>query len=76
MRRCMRRKRASGGTHIAEKVEDLGKAGVNALWLPPVSKASDHRSNGYDPYDYFDLGDLTRRVERRRCMGIVPSLRR
>jgi alpha-amylase len=42
---------------VAEKVEDLGKAGFNALWLPPVSKASDHMSMGYDPYDYFDLGD-------------------
>src|SRR6202789_260863 len=43
---------------VAEKVEDLGKAGFNALWLPPVSKASDHTSVGYDPYDYFDLGDF------------------
>ena len=25
---------------VAEKVEDLAKAGINALWLPPVSKAS------------------------------------
>ena len=43
---------------IAEKVEDLSKAGFNALWLPPVSKASDHTSVGYVPYDYFDLGDF------------------
>jgi alpha-amylase len=43
---------------IADRVEALGKSGFNALWLPPVSKASDHRSMGYDPYDYFDLGDF------------------
>jgi alpha-amylase len=43
---------------IAEKVEALSQSGFNALWLPPVSKASDHRSMGYDPYDYFDLGDF------------------
>ncbi len=42
---------------IADKVEALGKAGFNALWLPPVSKASSPTSMGYDPYDYFDLGD-------------------
>jgi alpha-amylase len=42
---------------IAERVEALGKSGFNALWLPPVSKGSDHRSMGYDPYDYWDLGD-------------------
>ena len=43
---------------VAEKVEELGKAGVNARWLPPVSKAADHKSMGYDPYDFFDLGDF------------------
>ena len=25
---------------VAERVEDLGKAGFDALWLPPVRKAS------------------------------------
>jgi alpha-amylase len=51
---------------LAEKVEDLGKAGFDALWLPPVSKASDHTSMGYDPYDYFDLGDF----DQKGCMRI------
>ncbi len=44
--------------YLAERVEALGKSGINALWLPPVSKASSHLSMGYDPYDYFDLGDF------------------
>jgi alpha-amylase len=43
---------------LAEKVEDLGKAGINALWLPPVSKESSNIGMGYAPYDYFDLGDF------------------
>ena len=43
---------------LAEKVEDLGKAGINALWLPPICKGAEARSPGYDPYDYFDLGDF------------------
>jgi alpha-amylase len=43
---------------VAERVEDLGKAGFNALWLPPVNKAASTTSMGYDPYDYFDLGDF------------------
>jgi alpha-amylase len=42
---------------VAEKVEELGKAGFNALWLPPVSKEASNIGNGYAPYDYFDLGD-------------------
>jgi alpha-amylase len=50
---------------VAEKgCGSLGLAGLIALWLPPVSKASDaHTSMGYDPYDYWDLGDY--RPERR-----------
>ncbi len=42
---------------IAERCEGLSKARFSALWLPPISKGSDHRSMGYDPYDYWDLGD-------------------
>ncbi len=43
---------------VGERVEELGRVGFNALWLPPVSKAASDTSMGYDPYDYFDLGDF------------------
>jgi alpha-amylase len=43
--------------YLADRVEDIGKAGFNAMWLPPVSKAASNTSMGYDPYDYFDFGD-------------------
>lgn len=35
-------------------------AGFTALWLPPASKAANigGQSMGYDPYDYYDLGDI------------------
>jgi len=54
---------------VAEHVEALGKSGFNALWLPPVSKASDHRSMGYDPYDYFDLGDYDQKGGTKTLYG-------
>jgi alpha-amylase len=54
---------------VAEKVEDLSKAGFDALWLPPVSKASDHKSMGYDPYDYFDLGDFDQKGGTKTWYG-------
>ena len=41
-----------------ESRRSLAKAGINALWLPPVSKALRTTVDGYDPYDYFDLGDF------------------
>jgi alpha-amylase len=54
---------------VAEKVEDLGKAGINALWLPPVSKAAENTTNGYDPYDYFDLGDFDQKGGTKTWYG-------
>ncbi len=43
---------------IADRIETIAASGFDALWLPPVNKGADHRSMGYDPYDYFDLGDF------------------
>ena len=56
---------------VAEKVEDLGRAGFNALWLPPVNKASSNTSMGYDPYD-----DFARRAARKPGMATGLSWRR
>lgn len=54
---------------VAERVEDLGKAGFNALWLPPISKGSSNTSMGYDPYDYFDLGDFDQKGGTKTWYG-------
>ena len=45
-------------THINSKLPELARAGFTALWLPPANKAADQRSMGYDPYDYYDLGEF------------------
>ncbi|WP_162032104.1 alpha-amylase [Chryseobacterium potabilaquae] len=40
------------------KLTDWSKAGIGAVWLPPVSKAQNGAlSMGYDPTDYYDFGD-------------------
>ena len=54
---------------VSERVEELGKAGINALWLPPVSKAASSTSMGYDPYDYFDLGDFDQKGGTKTFFG-------
>jgi alpha-amylase len=59
---------------VAEKVEDLGKAGFNALWLPPVNKAASTTSMGYDPYDYFDLGDFDQKGGKKTWFGNKAEL--
>jgi alpha-amylase len=44
---------------VREHIPSLRSVGFTALWLPPVSKAGNigGPSMGYDPYDYYDLGE-------------------
>lgn len=43
---------------LSEKVDDWADAGIDRIWLPPASKGqSGGYSMGYDPSDYFDLGE-------------------
>src|SRR5437773_724068 len=45
-------------TFIKSKLPVLAQAGFTALWLPPPNKAASRKSMGYDPYDYYDLGEF------------------
>ena len=43
---------------VSSKVADWSNAGIDAIWLPPASKAHNGAlSMGYDPFDYFDFGE-------------------
>ena len=46
--------------YVREQIPALAEAGFTALWLPPVHKAANLNgpSMGYDPYDYYDLGEF------------------
>jgi len=50
----------AGGTWyntVSSKIAAWNSAGISAIWLPPPSKAMNGGSSmGYDPFDYFDLG--------------------
>jgi alpha-amylase len=45
---------------IRSKVPELSRVGFTSLWLPPAHKAANlgGPSMGYDPYDYYDLGEF------------------
>jgi len=43
---------------VEKRIPALQQAGFTAIWLPPVSKAASWKSMGYDPYDYYDLGEF------------------
>lgn len=44
---------------LAVKVDEWAADGIDAIWIPPVSKGQSGKfSMGYDPADYFDFGDF------------------
>jgi alpha-amylase len=53
---------------IRDKVPGLAQAGFTCLWLPPPHKAANlgGPSMGYDPYDYYDLGEFDQK-------GAIPT---
>ena len=55
-------------------MEALGKSGFNALWLPPINKGASNTSMGYDPYDYFDLGDFDQKGGTKTWYGNKAEL--
>lgn len=46
--------------HVRTQIPTLAQAGFTSLWLPPAHKAANlgGPSMGYDPYDYYDLGEF------------------
>ncbi|WP_103071389.1 alpha-amylase [Aquimarina sediminis] len=44
---------------VGSKIEDYAASGINRIWLPAPGKgASGGFSMGYDPSDYFDVGEF------------------
>jgi alpha-amylase len=62
-------KRGEWWNFVAEKVPQLAASGIDSLWLPPFSKAGNPDSNGYDLYDYFDLGDFDQKGSVKTLYG-------
>jgi alpha-amylase len=51
---------------VRQEIPTLRSAGITAIWLPPASKAKDVISMGYDPYDFYDLGEYTQKNHTRK----------
>src|SRR5215467_12704894 len=54
---------------LGGKIDDLRAIGFTALWLPPANKAAEVQSMGYDPYDYYDLGDFNQKGGTKTWFG-------
>ncbi|AZQ43647.1 alpha-amylase [Nonlabens ponticola] len=68
----------AGGTWwntIKGKVPAWSNAGINAIWLPPASKAQNGGySMGYDPFDYFDFGQYNQMGSTQTRFGSKSEL--
>jgi alpha-amylase len=62
---------------VATKIPELQHAGITALWLPPANKAANlgGPSMGYDPYDYWDLGDFNQKSRTKTWFGNSAELK-
>lgn len=67
-----------GGTWwntISSKVPSWASAGIDAIWLPPATKASSGGfSMGYDPFDYFDFGNFNQMGNTETRFGSKTEL--
>lgn len=68
----------AGGTWwntVNGKVQDWSNAGIDAIWLPPASKAQNGAfSMGYDPFDYFDFGQYNQMGSIETRFGSLSEL--
>jgi alpha-amylase len=62
--------------YIKGEIPALKEAGFTALWLPPANKAANLNgpSMGYDPYDYYDLGDIDQKGSIKTWFGSKDEL--
>ncbi len=61
---------------VRDRVPSLARVGITALWLPPVHKAANigGASMGYDPYDYYDLGEFDQKGSVKTWFGSRQEL--
>jgi len=57
--------------YVREQVATLAQLGFTSLWLPPAHKAANISgpSMGYDPYDYYDLGEFDQKGSAKTWFG-------
>jgi alpha-amylase len=60
--------------YLQGEVPRLAAAGFTALWLPPANKAASNGSMGYDPYDYYDLGEFDQKGSAATWFGSKADL--
>ncbi|MFF2911697.1 alpha-amylase [Paenibacillus sp. NPDC057934] len=60
--------------HLAEMAPELSSAGIDTIWIPPVTKAVSAEDTGYGVYDLYDLGEYDQKGTVRTKYGTKQEL--
>lgn len=62
--------------YLSQHIPALARAGFDMLWLPPAHKAANifGPTMGYDPYDYYDLGEFDQKGGVKTWFGSKIAL--
>jgi len=62
--------------YLKQNLKTIADAGFTALWLPPACKGANigGMSMGYDPYDFYDLGDIDQKDSVKTWFGSRSEL--
>ncbi|MFX1534611.1 MAG: alpha-amylase domain-containing protein [Promethearchaeota archaeon] len=61
---------------LTNLLPEFKETGFDAIWLPPSSKTREGEtaSNGYEPFDYYDLGEFNQQGRVRTRFGTRQEL--
>jgi len=59
---------------LKERASELKEAGIDAVWVPPVTKGITQDDNGYGIYDLYDLGEFDQKGTVRTKYGTKEEL--
>jgi alpha-amylase len=62
--------------YLADLAPRLKQMGIDAVWIPPFYKNGSSTSNGYAPFDHYDLGDKYQKGNTGTRMGNKDELLR
>jgi len=68
---------AADGNHwnrLSELAPELKASGIDAVWIPPVTKAISAEDTGYGIYDLYDLGEYDQKGTVRTKYGTKQEL--
>lgn len=55
--------------YLADLAPRLRDMGIDAVWIPPSIKNAGTNSNGYSPFDHYDLGDKYQKGSLKTRLG-------